>query len=138
MSNIKKMEADYKASAEMQDLVDAQQKTIKDLTKMIAKLEAENKELSLKVTVLERQAPMPELSTTLEETADIEIICVNQLRLLREKAVVELTYEESKKLATYADVLLKVKAHAKDKGKDLSNLSTEELLAAMQVTGGQQ
>jgi len=135
MSNptIKKMAESFKDASDWQEYATAQQKTITDLSKMLSKLEAEN--IKLKAEVSNMSKPQVIVSSVNAEMADIEIICVAQLSRLKEaSAVRELTFEETKKVATYTDTLVKTKEYMKEKGKDLSNLTDEELLSLMSTS----
>jgi hypothetical protein len=125
--DIKELETNF---FELQKANDDQFKSIIDLKKKLKLLEEENK--SLKNNSLTMQPLSTDLGISNEE-----IICRTQIAILKTRALQqELTFEESKKLQIYVDVLdiLSSKEKTEDESVKFEKLSNDELLQVLNGT----
>ena len=128
---LKKEFAEKTKSKELKEFANSQQL-------LLERLVTENKALVSKVRHLEemlKALPTPRLQT---DTQDGEVICMEQLSILRNKSANrELTLEETKKL----DILVKSLKLLKEESSvpaqylDLSNAEEAELVAIAQQSG---
>lgn len=110
---------------ELKKYSEAQEKALVDLSRTIANLEAENKNLKV---VLE------ELNGGINKTnfivSDEEVICRTQLSLLKQLALErQLTLEESRKVDIFSKILIALNEKPKTIKVETKNLNEEELLA---------
>ena len=98
--------------------------------KEILRLKAENEALKVKVRHLESLVDTSSLIIPVKQMTDEELLCVEQIRMLKKQSVLrELTLEEAKKADIYVKMLTAIRGKSKnpdDAGKDLS---VEELLS---------
>lgn len=128
MSTIKELENNF---FELQKANDDQFKNIIDLKKKIKLLEEENKSL-IKNKTLTTQNINTDLGISNEE-----IICRTQIAILKSRSLAqELTFEESKKLQIFVDVLdtLAKKEKPEDDSVKFEKLSNDEILQALNGT----
>lgn len=132
---VDKTVAQYKDFNQLQEFAQAQQTTIIQLSKKIQRLEDERdhlkKLLESSVPLLNepgRIIPGNKILTGVEEA-----ICVMQLDRLRDISLErELTLEETRRVEIFSKVLASVKNKSKDAEDKTKQMSTEELLAAVE------
>ena len=124
-NNIDFIAEKYKTKEDLKAYADAQYKTIIKLTKRIAKLEDEKKELLKKV----EDASIKMAIDNPTGVSDEEAICVMELNKLRNKSLVEdLTMEECRKVETYVKTLATIRNQPKKIDINTKGMSTEDLL----------
>ena len=117
-----------------QSTIISQTRQINELRKKLEELSKQCETLTIENTKLKALAPASSLDTTIP---DEESICLVQLALLNNMSMQrELTLEECKKTEIYSKVLVTLRNKKPvDDTPSTSNLSNEELLAAMKSMG---
>lgn len=112
----------------------AQTRQVNELRKKLEELSRQCETLTIENTKLKALAPTSSLDTSIP---DEESICLVQLALLNNMSMQrELTLEETKKTEIYSKILISLRAKKpEEKEQGISNLSNEELLAAMKGLG---
>lgn len=116
----------FKDQADLMQYAEAQQKTIIELSKKIAALESDNKHLSEKVVAA---GITVDLSPSPLDVSDEEIICITQLRLLKDRSVQrELNLDEARRFNIYVDILENIKEKKIKTAEPLKNTSDDDLM----------
>lgn len=123
-----------KDASEKDAFIEAQNKTIIQLTKKIQKLEEERNHLK---SLLEQSVPLvkTEESGIAHRllTTDEETICATQLKILKDKSMLgELTLEESKKVELFSKILAANRNIPKIFETKSKQLKNEDLLALVE------
>lgn len=124
-----------KSFVDLQEVNDSQFRTIIDLKKQIDALKAENQALKI-------QQPNGNNFVAVQgndnDISDEHLICITQLELLKNNAVTrELTFEETKKVQIFTDVLEKIKKNNKAANEfSAEKLPVEDLLRLVEGGSG--
>lgn len=111
----------------LQDFADEQVKTIEALNNKVKELEEKNNQLQQLVKVSQESSLMP-LTDSFIIPAE-EIICLKQLQFLKAKADFdELTYEETKKVEIFSNILTKLRQKGEGSERKLKEVKSEDLL----------
>ncbi len=128
-------ESDTKAYLKAQaSTIISQTKQINEARKKLEELSRQCETLTIENTRLKALAPASALDVTI---ADEESICIVQLALLNNLSMQrELVLEETKRVEIYSKILMLLRSKKpEEKEAGISNLSNEELLAAMKSIG---
>lgn len=120
-----------KSFTNLQEINDGQFRTIVDLKKQIEALKTENQALKQQLST-NTNALRP--VTDDNAISDEHLICITQLELLKNNAITrELTFEETKKVQIFTDILDKIKKY-NSSSQDFSaeKLPVEDLLKLME------
>lgn len=125
-----KMLEEFKSLAEIRDFAESQMKTIQELSKRIVSLEQERDHLKNILETTTDLVQKPKILLFENYNNDEEVIAKQQLAMLKQKSdSVELTLEETKKVAEYAKILSNLReAKPKDNALEVKALSDEELM----------
>jgi len=125
-----KMLEEFKSLAEIKDFAESQMKTIQELSKRIVSLEQERDHLKNILETTNDLVQKPKILLFENYNNDEEVIAKQQLAMLKQKSdSVELTLEETKKVAEYAKILSNLReAKPKDEILEVKALSDEELM----------
>lgn len=122
--DIQDVEENFKS---LQQFSDSQYKLIEDLTKKVNTLKAENDSLQQMLT-----GNLPNLEFGNDGHIGIsneQLICETQICLLKDKACKgELNADETRKFATFVDVLEKLRKNKSDKDMSLTKMSDVDIL----------
>jgi hypothetical protein len=112
----------------------SQTKNINELRKKLEELSRQCETLTIENTKLKALAPASSLDAAIP---DEESICLVQLALLNNMSMQrELTLEETKKTEIYSKILVTLRSKKPEKEENtISNLSNEDLIAAMKAMG---
>jgi len=138
--SINKMAADYSNSEEDKSaFIKAQNQTILAQSKEINNIKRETEKLANEVERLlfenaQLKAITPKEGSSVFDVSDEETICVVQLAILKNHAMIrELTMEECKKTETYVKTLKEIRGKKVEKMEDpVENLSNDDLLKLME------
>lgn len=132
--SIKKQIEKYQTKEELVAYANAQYKTIIKLNKRIDKLEQELEEAkSISFEGDEEITKKYDFSVISDE----EAICLMELNRLRQASMThELTMEECRKVQTYVQTLATIRGKEMKAPKPTENMSTEDLLKAMESLDG--
>ena len=112
---------------ELQKFAEAQFNTIQDIAKELEVAQNKNKHLELMLKSYVSGNGVEQIIQT-----DEEIICKMEINRLREKILESvLSYEESKKLQIYVELLLKIQNKPKTIEIKTKNMKDKELLALL-------
>lgn len=121
--DIKEIEENFN---DLQKYSDTQFHTIADLNKQIAALKTENVSLQ---KMMEGNLPALEFNNGHLGISNEQLICETQICLLKNKALLqELNSEETRKFATFVDVLEKIRKSGKDEDMSVKKLSDADIL----------
>lgn len=121
--NISEMGDSFK---DLQNFSDIQYKTIKDLQIKISELTLENKHLQ---ELLSANVPHLGFENGTLGISNEQLICETQIHLLKEQAMTrQLNADETKRFATFVDVLTKIKSKNEDEDITIKQMKTDNLL----------
>lgn len=121
--DIKQMEESFLG---LQNFSDSQYRTINDLQVKVAELQSENQHLQ---QLLASNVPHLGFETGTLGISNEQLICETQIHLLKEQAVTrQLNADETKRFATFVDVLQKIKSKGEEEDVSVKKLPTDNLL----------
>lgn len=133
-NNLDSMQKEFVKSVEDKEIfIKAQNNTISMLTKKVNELEKENNLLKRQIKDLKDNNSFEDkLKVNTQRGSDDEIICLTQLKLLREIAEErELTMEETKKTEIFIKALNSLKQEQNKKPEGATDLSNDNLLSLL-------
>jgi uncharacterized membrane-anchored protein YhcB (DUF1043 family) len=132
--SLNKMAEQFKDFAELKEFADSQNKTIIKQSQEITMLQDEVKKLNQLLSSSNKDIDPATLAKEFKDLNDQQIICVKQLQMFRDKALLEeLSLEECKKVDTYSKLLLAIEASKKQTPKSpTKDYSEKELLELLE------
>lgn len=130
--NIDQMLAQFTSVEELKAYSNSQYQAIIQLTKKLNEKEEEIKHLQ---KLLENGVPLLDSKIEIHQgnITDEELICIEQLKILKKTAVVgELTKEEASKVEIYVKVLQSIRARGKEKEEPFKKLNDNDLMKLLE------